>query len=160
MAVADGGSPLLEVGGHVLTYLAAVGTGFLGGRLKDMVADVNSAFDQVDEATSAGEHVLRMHAGSHHSPEAIANVFTLRSHLGVLLDRQFGKRERAIISALTLFSDSLDQCDPSSSGALQLGQDATGAVTAVRDAQQGLRAAIAKTRKAKFAAFVGKRSLD
>lgn len=145
--------------GHVVTYFSAVGTGFIGGRVKDLVGDINKALADIDEATTLAEQQLRLHALGKEDHDALAKVFTARSNLGTLIDRQFGRRHATILSALSLFSSTLDVCDPSSSSGHPVGQPADVVINNLRAAQQGLRTAICSTGKGRLAKFIGRKSV-
>lgn len=159
MAV-EASSSAASVVGHLITYFAAIGTGFLGGRIKDLVADMSAALNDVDDAASKAEKQLRLHALNQVDNVSLAEVFTARSHLGVILDRQFGRREKSVLDALVLFSDSLDCCDHTATGGLALGCDPTAEITKIRDNQQGLRHALSQTWQGKLAKFLGRKSLE
>ncbi|WP_295226961.1 hypothetical protein [uncultured Brevundimonas sp.] len=153
-----GGS--IELVGHIVTYLSAVGTGFFGGKVKDLVHDVNSALSDIDEAATLAERQLRLHHRGEKDPTGLVGVFTARSNLGLLIDRHFGRRYQNVVSGLATFSTALDKCDPESTDGVAYGCDAEAAIQEVRVAQRILRRAIRATFKGKIARMVGRKAAD
>lgn len=159
MAEEAAASGLPEWIGHVATYLSAVGTGYVGGRIKDLVTDLNKALADINEATTLGERQLRLHAMGQTDQDGLAKVFTARSNLGDLIDGQFGTSHSGVIAALSMFTSALDVCDPGARVGLQLGQPADQKISELRNAQRSLRRAISGTRKGRLAKFIGRKAV-
>lgn len=86
----------------------------------------------------------------------MADVFTLRTDIGIIANRHFGRRHPEVLNALGAYSQALDQCDPDCQDGLLIGTDPTPAVLSLRDEQRNLRAAMNRTPKGRFARLISR----
>jgi len=139
---------------------AAVGAGgtVIIGRLKDMVLGHTSCLDKIDECANLAERQLRLHGKNQADPVSMVGVFAARSELGIMTERQFGKKNKGILDALGLYSDALDACDPEATVGMKMGGEPQAHIDAVRICQQALRSAFNKSNRGAFAKIVGRKA--
>lgn len=146
--------------GPFLAYIGAVGTTWLGGRLKDLVSNVGELTGKIDEATSKAETILFLRRKGRVEEDAVAALFTLESEIGLLVTGLFGRRTIEINRALELFNSAIDVCDAGASNGCQPGSDTGDAVRCVREAQKNLRSRVLRSRQGWLAKIVGRKAVS
>lgn len=156
MAECEVPSWLSSVGWPVASFIAGSATTILIRYAASVHSDVRQCLAFLDDCTSRGERLLRRHGGGEKDVAAMADVFTLRTDIGIIANRHFGRRHPEVLNALGSYSQALDRCDPDCQDGLPIGENPAPAVASLRDQQQSFRAAMNRTPKGRFAKFVSR----
>lgn len=141
--------------GPFVGWVGGVLSALLLGRFKSHVADVWEIHTQLDQCASAAERAVRAQGVGAVEHARIFELFTLRSDLGISVNRAFASCD-GVARSMTAFALALGPCDPGSRHAPVDDQAREAVISEIRSVQQRLRTSIHGTSRGRLAKFVGR----
>lgn len=145
MSGGEAGGLIQSWASHILSAGGGAAVTLLLGWTRGTFYDVTECLKKIDQSSSDAERQLHLHARGQCDIAGLTVILTARTDIGIIAQRQFGRRVPRVLTQLELFSEALDSCDPEASNGVPLGGDAEAAVATLRTCQQALRTSINKT---------------